>query len=115
MPTLIDTHEAFRRLQRDGGFSDEQADAIVDLFRDADEQVATRSDILELSNRLDQAGTERSSVEERLTQRIELSEERLGQQIEQVRTEVTRTGVASVAAVGAILAVVIPLAIFLLG
>jgi len=68
MPTLIDTRDAFRRLREEGGFSEQEADAIVDLFRDADEEVATRSDIEEL--------------DERLTQRIELSEERLGQQIE---------------------------------
>ena len=42
MPTLIDTREAFRRLQEQGGFTDDQADAIVDIFTDIDEQVATR-------------------------------------------------------------------------
>ena len=101
MPTLIDTRTAFRRLHEEGGFSEEQADAIVDLFRDADEEVATRSDIEEL--------------DKRLTQRIELSEERLGQKVEGVRSELTRTIVASVAAVGAVLAVVIPLVIYLMG
>jgi type I restriction-modification system DNA methylase subunit len=97
MPTLIDTRNAFRRLREEGGFSEEQADAIVDLFRDADEEVATRSDIEEL--------------DKRLTQRIELSEERLGQKVEGVRSELTRTIVAYVAAVGAVLTVVIPLVI----
>ena len=97
MPTLIDTRDAFRRLRDQGGFSEEQADAIVDLFRDADEEVATRSDLDEL--------------EERLTQRIELSEERLGQKVEGTRSSI----VSAVAAVGAVLAVVIPLAIYLLG
>lgn len=101
MPTLIDTRDAFRQLREKGGFSEEQADAIVDLFRDADEEVATRSDIEEL--------------DERLTQRIELSEERLGQKVEQIRTELTRTVVSSVAAAGGVLAVVIPLTIYLIG
>lgn len=49
MPTLIDTRNAFRQLREEGGFSEEQADAIVDLLRDADEEVATRSDIEELT------------------------------------------------------------------
>jgi hypothetical protein len=100
MPTLIDTRDAFRRLH-EAGLSESEADAIVDLFRDADEEVATRSDIEEL--------------DERLTQRIELSEERLGQKMEGIRSDLTRTIVASVAAVGAVLAVVIPLAIYLMG
>jgi F0F1-type ATP synthase membrane subunit b/b' len=91
MPTLIDTRDAFRRL-REGGLSEEQADAIVELFRDTDE-VATHGDIEEL--------------DEHLTHRIELSEERLGQKMEQIRTSLTRTVVSAVAAVGAVLAVVI--------
>lgn len=126
MPTLIDTREAFRRLREQGGFTDDQADAIVDIFTDVDEQVATRGDIERLeekieseSARLDEkieSETGRldekiDEVEERLTQRIELSEERLGQRIQEVRSSI----VASVAAVGAVLAVVIPLVIYLLG
>ena len=97
MPTLIDTRTAFRQLRDEGGFSEKQADAIVDLFRDADEEVATRSDIEEL--------------DERLTQRIELSEERLGQRIQEVRSSV----VSAIAAVGAVLAVVLSLVIYLVG
>lgn len=138
MPTLIDTREAFRRLREQGGFTDDQADAIVDIFTDVDEQVATRGDIERLDakittveERLDEKidGVEKhldekidgveerldkkiDEVESRLTQRIEVSEERLGQQVEQVRSELTRTVVASVAAVGAVLAVVIPLVIY---
>lgn len=42
MPTVIDTRKAFRRLQEQGGFNEEQADAILDLFADVDEQVATK-------------------------------------------------------------------------
>jgi len=101
MPTLIDTRDAFRRLRNEGGFSEEQADVIVDLFRDADREVATRGDIEEL--------------DERLTQRIELSEERLGQKVEGIRSELTRTVVTAVGAGSAFLAVVIPLAIYLMG
>jgi hypothetical protein len=108
MPTLIDTRDAFRRLQEHGGFSEAQADAIVDIFTDVDDQVATRGDVERLDERIEE-------VEDRLTQRIELSEERLGQKVEGVRSELTRTVVASVAAVGAVLAVVIPLAIYLMG
>ena len=63
MLALIDTRDAFRRLREEGGFSQEQADAIVDLFRDADEEVATRSDI--------------EDPDRRLIQRIELFEDRL--------------------------------------
>jgi len=104
MPTLIDTRDAFRRLRDQGGFSEEQADAIVDLFRDADEEVATRSDIDRLNERIDE-------VESRLNQRIELSEERLGQKVEGIGSSI----VSAVAAVGAVLAVVIPLTIYLVG
>ena len=74
MLALIDTRDAFRRLREKGGFSQEQADAIVDLFRDADEEVATRSDIEDLDKRLiqrielfeDRLRTEMDAMEERL-------------------------------------------------
>jgi hypothetical protein len=74
MLALIDTRDAFRRLREEGGFSQEQADAIVDLFRDADEEVATRSDIEDLDRRLiqrielfeDRLRTEMDAMEERL-------------------------------------------------
>lgn len=74
MLALIDTRDAFRRLREEGGFSQEQADAIVDLFRDADEEVATRSDIEDLDKRLiqrielfeDRLRTEMDAMEERL-------------------------------------------------
>jgi hypothetical protein len=74
MLALIDTRDAFRRLREEGGFSQKQADAIVDLFRDADEEVATRSDIEDLDRRLiqrielfeDRLRTEMDAMEERL-------------------------------------------------
>jgi uncharacterized membrane protein YheB (UPF0754 family) len=141
MPALIDTRKAFRRLQEQGGFTDDQADAIVDVLTDVDEQVATRGDIDRLDERIDEVEshlTQRidevesrltqqidevesrftqqiDEVESRLTQRIELSEERLWQNVEQVRSSITRVVVSSAAAVGAVLAVVIPLAMYLIG
>ena len=100
MPTLIDTRDAFRRLQDQGGFSEDQADAIVDIFTDVDEQVATRGDI-------DQLRTELQSIRSEM----EAMENRLGQDIQKVRSSI----VTAVAAVGAVLAVVIPLVIYLVG
>jgi DNA gyrase/topoisomerase IV subunit A len=100
MPTLIDTRDAFRRLQNQGGFTEDQADAIVDIFTDVDEQVATRGDI-------DQLRTELQSIRSEM----EAMENRLGQDIQKVRSSI----VTAVAAVGAVLAVVIPLTIYLVG
>jgi uncharacterized membrane protein len=94
MPTLIDTQKAYRRLT-DSGVPETQADAIVDLFRDADDQVATQGDVERLNERLEE-------VEARLTQRIELSEERLGAKIEQTRTQLLQWTLGSVGAVAAI-------------
>ena len=98
MPTLIDTRDAFRRLQNQGGFTEDQADAIVDIFTDVDEQVATRGDI-------DQLRTELQSIRSEM----EAMENRLGQDIQKVRSSIA----GAVAAVGAVLAVVIPLVIYL--
>ena len=98
MPTLIDTRDAFRRLQNQGGFTEDQADAIVDIFTDVDEQVATRGDI-------DQLRTELQSIRSEM----EAMENRLGQDIQKVRSSIA----GAVAAVGAVLAVVIPLTIYL--
>lgn len=52
MPTIIDTRKAFRRLQERGGFSEDQADAIVDVLTNVDEQVATKGDIEDLRSDL---------------------------------------------------------------
>ena len=100
MPTLIDTRDAFRRLQNQGGFTEDQADAIVDIFTDVDEQVATRGDIEQLRTELQSIRSE-----------MEAMENRLGQDIQKVRSSI----VTAVAAVGAVLAVVIPLTIYLIG
>jgi len=93
----IDTLKAARRLQEEDTFDEDQAERIAEVMSDFGAASATKEDLNEL--------------EERLTQRIELSEERLGQKVEGVRSELTRTIVASVAAVGAVLTVVIPLVI----
>lgn len=74
MPTLIDTQHAFDRLRREGGFSEEQADAIVDLFRDADEQVATRSDTERLDGRIGEAETH---LKEHTENVVDAAEERI--------------------------------------
>jgi DNA anti-recombination protein RmuC len=77
MPTLIDTRKAFRQLQEEGGFTQEQADAIVDVFAEADEQVATRSDLEQLRQELE-------DTEDRLRNHIDTVEGRLGEQIDTV-------------------------------
>ena len=104
MPTLIDTRDAFRRLQDQGGFSKDQADAIVDIFTDVDEQVATRGDIEQLRSELGQLRTEMESLEDRL-----------GRRVESVRSDLTRTVVTTGAAVCAFLAVALSLVIYLVG
>jgi flagellar capping protein FliD len=130
---LIDTRKAFRRLREEGGFSDAQADAIVDIFTDVDEQVATKGDVERLDSKIgsleDRMDQRFEALEERMDQRfaevdqrfesmdaqmdrrLESLEERMGQRIQKVRNSI----VASVAAVGAVLAVVIPLSLHFLG
>lgn len=119
MPTLIDTREAFRRLRKEGGFTDEQADAIVDIFSDVDEQVVTRGDIEQLRTSLggdiEQLRTTLEGDLQQLRTDMNAIEDRLAQQLQENRASTIRTVVASVAAVGAVLAVVIPLAIYLMG
>ena len=126
MPTLIDTREAFRRLQEQGGFTDDQADAIVDIFTDIDEQVATRGDIEQLRSDLEgnikqlrtdtKSDTDQLRTEmEKLRTDMEAMEDRLTQKMQKNHASTIRTVVASVAAVGAVLAVIIPLAIYLIG
>jgi DNA anti-recombination protein RmuC len=77
MPTLINTHEAFRQLRKEGGFSKKQADAIVGAFGDPDKEVATQSDVERLEEQIE-------GVEERLTQRIEGVENRRTQRLDEV-------------------------------
>ena len=73
MPLLKDTRKAAERLQ-EGGVPEEQANAIVDLFVDADEQVATKGD---LDHTEQQLRMEMEAMEERLTGRIQQTESRL--------------------------------------
>jgi hypothetical protein len=97
MPTLIDTQKAHRRLT-DSGVPETQADAIVDLFRDADDQVATRADIERLGDRIEE-------VEARFTQRIELSEDRLGRRIAEVKSDLYRALLIGLGALGTLILV----------
>jgi uncharacterized protein YhaN len=73
MPLLKDTRKAAERLQ-EGGVPEDQANAIVDLFVDADEQVATKGD---LDHAEQQLRSEMEAMEERLTGRIQQVESRL--------------------------------------
>ncbi len=59
---LIDTDKAKQRL-RQGGVAEEQAGAIIDLWRMSEEHVATKQDIALLRRDME-------AFEERLTQRI---------------------------------------------
>ncbi|PQJ26751.1 hypothetical protein BSZ35_19070 [Salinibacter sp. 10B] len=104
----IDTHQVFKHLKRDEVFSEEQADRLADALSEMDVASATKEDLNEVEERLNNRIDE---LDERLTQRIELSEERLGQKVEGIRSSI----VSAVAAVGAVLAVVIPLSIYLFG
>jgi phage regulator Rha-like protein len=85
----IDTLKAAKRLQEDDTFSPEQAERIAEILSDLDVASATTEDLNELEERLDtrfqeleerldtrfqHAADDRESREERLTQRIELSE-----------------------------------------
>ena len=84
MPLLKDTRKAAERLQ-EGGVPEEQANAIVDLFVDADEQVATKGDLDHTEQQLrdeinhveQQLRTSMEAMEERLTGRIQQTESRL--------------------------------------
>jgi sugar/nucleoside kinase (ribokinase family) len=115
----INPHQVFKDLKKDNVFTEEQADRLADALADMDVASATKEDLDELEGRidtlLDRAAEEREAIEERLNQRIELSEERLEQKVEQVRSSLARTVVASVGAGSAFLAVVIPLAMYLIG
>ncbi|PYS87676.1 MAG: DUF1640 domain-containing protein [Acidobacteria bacterium] len=47
----FDTHEIFRRLKQ-RGFTEEQAHELVEAMKDAQNELATKSDIRELEHRL---------------------------------------------------------------
>ena len=115
----INPHQVFKDLKKDNVFTEEQADRLADALANMDVASATKEDLDELADRIgtlfDRAAEEREAIEGRLNQRIELSEERLEQKVEQIRSSLTRTVVASVGAGSAFLAVVIPLAMYLIG
>jgi len=81
----IDTLKASKQL-KDLGFDEGQAEGLAELLSDLDVASATKEDLNE--------------VEDRLNQRIELSEERLAQRIERVEKRLLQWmlgGFASVA------------------
>jgi phytoene dehydrogenase-like protein len=84
----IDTLKAFRHLRDEGGFSEKQADAIVDVFTDAGEQAAPRGDTQQLSAEMD-------SSEDRLSQKLESHLEALQESSERFKAEV-REDLASI-------------------
>lgn len=110
----IDTLKAARRLQEEGTFSTEQAERIAEILSDLDVASATKEDLDDLEKRL----TRRiNRLEKKMAteEQLKTVKSDLGKQIEETHSATIRTVVGSVAAVGAVLAVVIPLAIYLLG
>ncbi|PSQ52914.1 MAG: hypothetical protein BRD28_04115 [Bacteroidetes bacterium QH_10_64_37] len=99
----IDTLKAARRLQEDGTFSPEQAKRIAETLSEMDVASATKEDL--------------NDLEEKVATQSELKAVKsdLGKQIEEKHSATIRTVVGTTAAVGAVLAVVIPLAIYPMG
>jgi anti-sigma-K factor RskA len=87
----IHTHEVFKHLKKDDVFTEEQADRLADALAGMDVASATKEDLNE--------------VEERLSQRIELSEERLGQRISDLRSDLYRVILVSFGAVAALVTI----------
>jgi hypothetical protein len=92
---LKDTCQAVERLQ-EGGVPEEQANAIVDLFVDADEQIATQQGLDDLDAKIDE-------FEQRLSQQMEVQEERLTRKIQETETRLLRWSMGSFAALAALL------------
>jgi len=114
----IDTLEASKRL-KELGFEEPQAEGLAKLLSDLDVASATKDD---LDNAEERLRTEMKAMEKRLTSNMQAMEGRLmteiqetRSQIEETRSDLTRTVVATVAAGFAFLAVVIPLAIYFAG
>jgi len=114
---LKDTRQAVKRLQ-DGGVPEEQANAIVDLFADADEQIAPQQGFDDLDEKID--GVEQrldakideveqrldarlDEGEHRLSQQMEVQEERLTRKIQETETRLLRWSMGSFAALAALL------------
>jgi biopolymer transport protein ExbB/TolQ len=96
----LDTLQAAKRLQEDDTFSPEQAERIAEILSDMDVASATAEDLQEmetrLSQRLDRAGDERSTLKEQLTDRFEA-------RIAQLERRLLVAGVPTIAAIVAIL------------
>jgi len=101
MPLLKDTRKAAERLQ-EGGVPEEQANAIVDLFVDADEQVATKGD---LDHTEQQLRDDLNHVEQQLRAEMEAMEERLTGRIQQTESRLLRWMIGGVGALAGLLAV----------
>jgi len=112
MPLLKDTRKAAERLQ-EGGVPEEQANAIVDLFVDADEQVATKGDLdhteQQLRDDLDhieqQLRDDLNHLEQQLRAEMEAMEERLTGRIQRTESRLLRWMIGSVGALVGLLAV----------
>ncbi|GHC11914.1 hypothetical protein [Cerasicoccus arenae] len=65
---LTDTHSAIKRLTAGKLFSPKQAEKIVELFSDADEQVATKSDIKLLEATL---GNRLSNIQDKIADKVD--------------------------------------------
>ena len=96
----LDTLQAAKRLQEDDTFSPEQAERIAEILSDMDVASATAEDLQEmetrLSQRLDRAADERSSLKEQLTDRFEA-------RVAQLERRLLVAGVPTIAAIVAIL------------
>ncbi len=90
---LKDARQAVKRLQ-EGGVPEEQANAIVDLFVDADEQIATQQGLNDLDAKIDGVEQRLSArideVEQRLDAKIDGEIQRLSQQMEVQEERLTR-------------------------
>lgn len=121
----LDTHRAFKRLQEDNVFSPEQAERIAETLADLDVASATQEDLLNLEARLDdrfdriderfdrvderfeQFDERIDNLEKRLTQRNELTEERLNRQLEEAEKRLFRGMIVGLSAVTALLGTLI--------
>ena len=97
----IDTLKAAKELAEDDLFTPEQAQRMVETLGQPGTSGPTKEDL--------------GDLEERLRAEINDSEERLGRKIEEHHAATVRAVIGSVAAVGAVLAAVILLPVYLMG
>jgi len=90
-------------------------DHLGDRIDEVEERLSDRID--ETNGRIDRLGGRIDRLDEKMVTKAELEtvKSELSQQIEENQSETIRTVVGAIAAVGAILAVVIPLTIYLMG